>query len=118
MFFSKNMPLLSPSGAGLEVDKGCVISPVGDGHNSPRFSSWHRVPVHSFANWNIDTCCSATIPDRDGVHPNAIWIQNKRQFVQKITVFYLKIDLEYKFNILKMSLNRIKDYNQLQSKVG
>jgi hypothetical protein len=39
MFFSKNMPLLSPSGAGLEVDKGCVISPVGDGHNSPRFSS-------------------------------------------------------------------------------
>ncbi len=49
--------------------------------------------------------------------PNAFWIQNKRQFVQKIKVFYLKIDLEYKFNILKMSLNRIKEYNLLQSMV-
>jgi hypothetical protein len=36
---SKNLPLLSPCGAGLEVDKGGVIGPVGDGHNSPRFSS-------------------------------------------------------------------------------
>ncbi len=75
MFFPKNLALLSPGGAWLEVDKGGVISPVGDGHNSPRFSSWHRVPVHSFANWNIETGCSATIPDKDYVHTFAFWIQ-------------------------------------------